>query len=171
MVYLNGLMMHGCIYIRTVRVGAVVQVSRLAVDGVRVGATRRAPGEERHLLEVVDVVVPPLAEEDGLLGVRLGERVGVGAGAGAEDQRAVHGGAEEGDVGVPPQRPLLRRRVEAVRVVAARLDRTLRHHRRAVRPRRAALEYAVPAKHTHTSTQRSKGAEFRTGFFWQPLSL
>jgi hypothetical protein len=136
------------IYIRTVPVGAVVQVSRLAVDGVRVGAARREPGEERHLLEVVDVVVPPLAEDDGLLGVRLGERVGVGAGAGAEDQRAVHGGAEEGDVGVPPQRPLLRRRVEAVRVVAARLDRTLRHHRRAVRPRRAALEYAVPAKHT-----------------------
>jgi hypothetical protein len=130
---------------RTVSVGAVVEVSRLAVDGVGVGVPRRVAGEKRHPIQVFDVGVPPLTEEDGLLTVGLGERVGLGAAAGSDDQRAVDGGAEQGDVGVPPQRALLVRHVEAVGVVAARLDGALRHHRRPVRPRRAALEDPVPA--------------------------
>jgi hypothetical protein len=46
---------------------------------------------------------------------------------------------------VPPQRALLPRDVEPVRVAVARADGALRHHRRAVRPRRAPLEDAVPA--------------------------
>ena len=90
-----------------------------------------------------DVGVPPLAEQDDRLAVGLGERVR--AGAGADDEGAVHGGAQEGAVRVPPQRALLPGHAEPVRVAAARPDRALRHHRRAVRPRRAPLEHAVPA--------------------------
>ena len=60
---------------RTVCVGAVVEVPRLAVDGVGVGVRRRVASEERHPIQVFDVGVPPLAEEDGLP-VGLGERGG-----------------------------------------------------------------------------------------------
>lgn len=104
----------------------------------------RDAGEEGHALHVVDGGVPPLAEDDDVLLVGLGERVGLGAAAGPDDERAVDGGAVERDVGVPPQRALLPVDVEPVRVVAAGLHRALRHHRRTVRPRRATLEHAMP---------------------------
>jgi hypothetical protein len=129
----------------TVGARAVVEVPRLAVDGVGVGVHRRDTGEVRHPLQVINVGVPPLAEDDGLLPVGLGERVGLDAALGTDDERAIDGSAEEGDVGVPPQRTLLCRHVEPVGVVAAGLDRALRHHHRTVRPWRAALERAVPA--------------------------
>lgn len=130
----------------TVRGGAVVEVAGLAVDGVGVGGRRGIAGEERRLLQFVDVVVPPLAEHDDHLLVGLGgERVGAGAAPGQDDERAVDGGAEEGDVGVPPQRAFLARDVEAVGVVGGGPDGALRHHHRPVGPLRAPLEYAVPA--------------------------
>lgn len=65
--------------------------------------------------------------------VGRGERVG-GAIPGLDDEGAVHGGAQEGGVRVPPQRALLPGHVEAVRVGAVGLDRALGHHARTVRP-------------------------------------
>jgi len=47
-------------------------------------------------------------------------------------------------VGVPPQRALLPRDAEPVRVGAAGLDGALRHHARPVRPRRHELEHTMP---------------------------
>lgn len=85
----------------------------------------------------------PVTEYDGDLLVRRREGVGV-AGAGADDEGAVHGGAEEGGVGVPPQGALLPRDAEPVRVRAAGLDRALRHHARPVRPRSHELEHTMP---------------------------
>jgi len=84
-----------------------------------------------------------LTEHDGDLHVRRREGVGV-AGARADDEGAVHGGAEEGGVRVPPQRALLPRHAEPVRVGAAGLDGALRHQARPVGPGGHELEHTMP---------------------------
>jgi hypothetical protein len=76
--------------------------------------------------------------------VRRGERVGH-AELGEDDDGAVDGGAEPGDVRVPPQRAALPGDGELVDVGLARLDRALRDVRWPVRPARLQLPDAVPA--------------------------
>lgn len=73
-------------------------------------------------------------EYDGDLLVRRRERVGVAAPR-PDDEGAVHRRAEEGGVGVPPQRAFLPGHAEPVRVRAVGLDGALRHHARPIRPR------------------------------------
>jgi hypothetical protein len=136
--------MNDTLLIRTVRrCVAVVEVPRLSVDGVRVGDRDGSAGQEGLAFEQDGVGVPPLAEQDGPLPVGPGERVH--APPRPDDELAVYRGAQERAVRVPPQRALLPGHGELVRVPAARADRALRHHRRAIRPRRLTLEHAVPA--------------------------
>lgn len=127
---------------------AVVEIAGFAVDGVRVGVGRRIASNEGALLQVVHVRLPPLTEDDHHLLVGHGERVGLGAAARFDDERAIDGGAEEGKMGVPPQRALLPGDVEPVSVVASGTDRTLRDHSRSIRPWRTALEDTMPASKT-----------------------
>ena len=86
-----------------------------------------------------------LTEDDGDLLVGRRERVGH-AELGEDDQGPVDGGAEPGDVGVPPQRAALPGDGEVVHVALPRLDRALRDVRRAVRPPRPQLPDAVPGR-------------------------
>ena len=89
-------------------------------------------------------------EDDGDLLVRGGEGVG-DAELGEDDEGAVDGGAEPGDVGVPPQGAALPGHREVVHVALPRLDRALRDVRRPVRPPGPHLPDAVPAR-THECT-------------------
>jgi hypothetical protein len=103
-----------------------------------------------------------ITEHDGDLLVRRRERVGVAAPR-ADDEGAVHRGAEEGGVRVPPQRALLPRHAEPVRVGAAGLDGALRHHARAVRPRGHELEHTMPVNSRSKPSARS----VRLGHHWR----
>jgi hypothetical protein len=85
-----------------------------------------------------------LTEDDGDLLVRRRERVG-DAGPGQDDEGPVDGGAQPGDVRVPPQRAALPGDGVVVHVALPRLDRALRDVRRPVRPPRAQLPDTVPA--------------------------
>lgn len=68
------------------------------------------------------------------------------AGLGEDDDGAVHGGAEPGDVRVPPQRATLPGDGEPVHVASPGLDRALRDVRRSVRPPAQQLPDPVPAR-------------------------
>lgn len=85
-----------------------------------------------------------------------GEGVG-NAGLGVDDDGAVDGAAEPGDVGVPQQRALLPEQRELVRERLPRLDRALRDVRRPVRPARQPLPHSVP---THIHTAQHKGEKY-----------
>ena len=76
--------------------------------------------------------------------MRLREGVG-GPAPGVDDDGAVHGGAVEVAVGVPPQRAFLLGEDDPVGELAAGLDGALRYVRRAVRPWVPRLVHAVPA--------------------------
>ena len=82
-------------------------------------------------------------EDDRYLLVRLPEGVG-GAAPGVNDDGAVHGGAVEVAVRVPPQRAFLLGEDDPVRELVAGLDRALSDVRRPVRPRVPRLVHAVP---------------------------
>ena len=88
-----------------------------------------------------------------LLLVRLWERVPLAAVPRANDDGAMDGGAEHGAVRVPPQRALLPGHVVPVGVAAAGADGALRHHLRAVRPLRPALEETMPVLVMHQCMQ------------------
>jgi hypothetical protein len=120
--------MNDTLLIRTVRrrCVAVVEVPRLSVYGVRVGGRNGSAGQEGLAFEQDGIGVPPLADQDGFLPIGPAERVR--ASPRPDDERAVHRGAHEGAVRVPPQRSLLPGHGEPVRVPAARADRALRHH-------------------------------------------
>jgi hypothetical protein len=94
-----------------------------------------------------------LTEDDGDLLVGRRERVGH-AELGEDDDGPVDGGAQPGDVRVPPQRAALPDHGEVVHVALPRLDRALRDVRRPVRPPRPQLPDAVPGRphrsHVHT---------------------
>ena len=92
-----------------------------------------------------------LTEDDGDLLVRRRERVG-DAELGQDDEGPVDGGAQPGDVRVPPQRAALPDDGVVVHVALPRLDRALRDVRRPVRPPRAQLPDAVPAMHAAAAT-------------------
>ena len=85
--------------------------------------------------------------------MRLWERVPLAAVPRANDDGAMDGGAEHGAVRVPPQRALLPGHVVPVGVAAAGADGALRHHLRAVRPLRPALEETMPVLVMHQCMQ------------------
>ncbi len=68
------------------------------------------------------------------------------AGRGQDDHGAMHGGAQPGDVRVPPQRATLPGDGEPVHVASPGLDRALRDVRRPVRPPAQQLPDPVPAR-------------------------
>jgi hypothetical protein len=113
-----------------------------------------------HILRsAVHVAWPGLAattltEDDGDLLVRRRERVGHTE-LGQDDDGAVDGGAQPGDVRVPPQRAALPRDGEVVDVALPRRDRALRDVRRSVRPPRPQLPDAVPAMSEKTTGDRA----------------
>jgi len=126
--------------------GAVAEVAELPVDGGRqrvvVEVTVGHPPVELH-----EVELPPLADDDGhVLGRRrrrAAERV-VRPVLGADDEGAIDGGAEAGDVRVPPQGADLAGEVEAVGVVGAGRDGALGDEAGAVGPAAPELPHAVP---------------------------
>jgi len=123
--------------------GAVVERPRESVNGVGVGDVGSAAGLQRLRDHRLRVVPPPLAEHDGHLLVRRRERVRH-AGGGQDDDGPVDGGAEPGDVRVPPQRAALPDDLVPVHVALAGLDRALRDVRGPVRPPAQQLPHAVP---------------------------
>jgi len=131
---------------------AVVERARQPVDGEGVGDVGSSAGLERLADHRLRVRRPPLAEDDGDLLVGRRERVR-DAGLGQDDDGAVDGGAQPGDVRVPPQRAALPRDGELVHVALPALDRALRDVRRPVRPPAPQLPDAVPAR-TRTRARR-----------------
>lgn len=91
----------------------------------------------------VEIGVYNLTEDDGDFSVGLLEGIGVVA-AGEDDDGAVKGGSEPGQVGVPEERPSLAGDGEIVSVGVAGLDGALGHVGRAVGPPGAELPDAVP---------------------------
>jgi len=123
--------------------GARGVVAGLAIDGVGVGDVDVAAGPLALEENLLHVCIPPLAEDDGHLLVWPG--VGVDrATLRVDDDGAVHGGAVEVAVRVPPQRALLLGEDDAVGQVGAGLDWALRDVLRPVGPRVPWLVHAVP---------------------------
>ena len=132
-------------HLEGVLLGARGEVAGLAVDGVGVRILDVAAGPLGLQENLLHVCIPPLAEDDGHLLVRL--CVGVdGAALGVDDDGAVHGGAVEVAVRVPPQRALLLGEDDLVCEVGAGLDGALRDVLRPVGPRVPRLVHAMPVE-------------------------
>lgn len=92
--------------------------------------------------------------------MRRGEGIG-NAAFGEDDDGAMDRSSLPHDVGVPQQRAALAREGEVVRVVLARLDRTLRYIGWAVSPARRELPNPVPAnKNSESVRRRGSGKHF-----------
>lgn len=126
----------------------------MAVDGECIGR-RRGPAAGYHLfLQLQYVFVPVFPKDENVLLVRIGKGIR-DAGLGVDDEGAVDGGAEPGDVGVPEQSAPLPDQRELVRVGLTRLNRALSDVSRPIRPASQPLSHPMPAIAINTGSQNS----------------
>nr|ACR36387.1 unknown [Zea mays] len=124
--------------------GAVVEIAKFSIDSRPSGVITERAAIGEVLVHFHQISLPPFTYDDGNIHMRLMILEWVRAGLGADDDDAMQGCPEDGDVGVPPQRALLPVHLETVGERGVGLDWALRYHSGAIGPTRQALLYAMP---------------------------
>jgi hypothetical protein len=155
------------IYIYCNDTGAVVEIAKFSIDSRPSGVITERAAIGEVLVHFHQISLPPFTcqfnsfgselemhswngrtyvrtYDDGNIHMRLMILEWVRAGLGADDDDAMQGCPEDGDVGVPPQRALLPVHLETVGERGVGLDWALRYHSGAIGPTRQALLYAMP---------------------------